>query len=267
MPSLLFKPPIDDPSGSLPEGNTESTASLIGIVVAISGNVLISLALNCQKLAHQRLEKERLARLRSLRCKPTGNNHSHEIRTATPNPRRSNGVDDSGAADGTREDTNHGVLTAEDVVPHIERHSSRSSRVRDLPARRKSHPRDRTQVLLLETTPLLRLGGDDGSLPKRDEARVETKRQNWSSRIFGVKRQRDLRHHDERSEAPGSEDPVIEAAVIPVDLRQARSAEQHLGNNHHEDDQRSDLGNNYLRSKLWCVPPCYSWIRSQAKAS
>jgi hypothetical protein len=32
------------------------TQSLIGIAVAIGGNVLISLALNCQKLAHKRLE-------------------------------------------------------------------------------------------------------------------------------------------------------------------------------------------------------------------
>ena len=41
------------------EEDADSTASFIGIVVAISGNVLISLALNCQKLAHRRLERER----------------------------------------------------------------------------------------------------------------------------------------------------------------------------------------------------------------
>lgn len=34
------------------------TASFIGIVVAISGNILISVALNCQKLAHKRLQLE-----------------------------------------------------------------------------------------------------------------------------------------------------------------------------------------------------------------
>ena len=37
----------------------EVNASIIGIIVAISGNVIISLALNCQKLAHRRLERER----------------------------------------------------------------------------------------------------------------------------------------------------------------------------------------------------------------
>ncbi|KLO18072.1 DUF803-domain-containing protein [Schizopora paradoxa] len=35
------------------------SASFIGIIVAISGNVLISLALNCQKLAHKRLAEQK----------------------------------------------------------------------------------------------------------------------------------------------------------------------------------------------------------------
>ncbi|KAG8924183.1 hypothetical protein FRC02_010608 [Tulasnella sp. 418] len=39
-----------------------STASLIGIGVAIAGNVVISFALNCQKLAHKKLEEERKSR-------------------------------------------------------------------------------------------------------------------------------------------------------------------------------------------------------------
>lgn len=41
------------------ESDEVTNASIIGIVVAISGNVVISLALNCQKLAHRRLERER----------------------------------------------------------------------------------------------------------------------------------------------------------------------------------------------------------------
>lgn len=35
------------------------SASFIGIIVAISGNVLISLALNCQKLAHKQLAEQK----------------------------------------------------------------------------------------------------------------------------------------------------------------------------------------------------------------
>lgn len=46
---------------SLPDDRI--TASFIGIIVAISGNVLISLALNCQKLAHRRLDEQRQQQL------------------------------------------------------------------------------------------------------------------------------------------------------------------------------------------------------------
>ncbi|KAH9927128.1 DUF803-domain-containing protein [Epithele typhae] len=55
------------PSGiedSIPDGidlPQISTSTAAGIGVAIAGNVLISLALNCQKLAHKRLEDEREA--------------------------------------------------------------------------------------------------------------------------------------------------------------------------------------------------------------
>lgn len=41
-----------------------------GIAVAITGNILISLALNCQKLAHRRLESERKAVGQELRRPP-----------------------------------------------------------------------------------------------------------------------------------------------------------------------------------------------------
>ncbi|TFK55849.1 DUF803-domain-containing protein [Heliocybe sulcata] len=49
-------------------------SSIIGVTVAISGNVLISLALNLQKLAHRRLESEKLAKARKEgnRDRPNG---------------------------------------------------------------------------------------------------------------------------------------------------------------------------------------------------
>src|SRR5258707_14618979 len=46
---------------SLPDDS--KTASFIGITVAICGNVVISLALNCQKLAHRRLDEQRQQQL------------------------------------------------------------------------------------------------------------------------------------------------------------------------------------------------------------
>lgn len=46
----------------LEAGEQANTQSLIGITVAIGGNILISLALNCQKLAHKRLDLEKQRR-------------------------------------------------------------------------------------------------------------------------------------------------------------------------------------------------------------
>lgn len=57
------------------EDQAARTASFIGIVVAISGNILISLALNCQKLAHRRLNLE--------------SNPATPSKSAVPSPRRS----------------------------------------------------------------------------------------------------------------------------------------------------------------------------------
>lgn len=53
------------------EDTPERTASFIGIVVAISGNIIISLALNCQKLAHKRIEQAH--RDQRLRPSASGN--------------------------------------------------------------------------------------------------------------------------------------------------------------------------------------------------
>ncbi|KAI9066368.1 DUF803-domain-containing protein [Trametes sanguinea] len=56
---------FDIPDGVNLPRITPSAAAGIGI--AISGNILISLALNCQKLAHRRLEREREAAAKELR--------------------------------------------------------------------------------------------------------------------------------------------------------------------------------------------------------
>lgn len=59
-----------------------TTATFIGIVVAITGNVLISLALNLQKLAHKRIEAKFLARQ-----KPPRQNGKNDD-DSSPNGRR-----------------------------------------------------------------------------------------------------------------------------------------------------------------------------------
>lgn len=58
---------------SLPHINR---ATFAGIVVAVSGNVVISLALNCQKLAHKRLEEQRAAEGDELQSRSTSGESS-----------------------------------------------------------------------------------------------------------------------------------------------------------------------------------------------
>ena len=68
-----------------------SPATIAGISAAITGNILISLALNCQKLAHRRLERDRQLRMTQLNGKAT-------------EPRHINGVNGSGEQDGALDD-------------------------------------------------------------------------------------------------------------------------------------------------------------------
>ncbi|KAJ7499071.1 DUF803-domain-containing protein [Mycena latifolia] len=69
-----------DLGNKLPELNT---ATVIGITVAITGNVLISLALNLQKLAHKRGEAEKLERRRTT----NGASHPNGTHEAGEYPR------------------------------------------------------------------------------------------------------------------------------------------------------------------------------------
>lgn len=66
-----------------------STATFIGITVAIAGNVLISLALNLQKLAHRRLEDDKAGRSEELSVRRnTDNNSESAVNGSKPGDRQ-----------------------------------------------------------------------------------------------------------------------------------------------------------------------------------
>lgn len=74
VPPHLLPLDLDDLPGGIDLPRI-STATAAGIGVAIAGNVLISLALNCQKLAHRRLQREREALANAPQpLKPTNSN-------------------------------------------------------------------------------------------------------------------------------------------------------------------------------------------------
>ncbi|KAF9498534.1 DUF803-domain-containing protein [Pleurotus eryngii] len=66
-----------------------STATFIGITVAIAGNVLISLALNLQKLAHRRLEDDKAGRSEELSVRrDTDSNSESAVNGSKPDNRQ-----------------------------------------------------------------------------------------------------------------------------------------------------------------------------------
>ncbi len=71
---LLLTLDLDDLPGGI-DLPSISTSTAAGIGAAIAGNILISLALNCQKLAHRRLQREREASANAPQpLKPTSSN-------------------------------------------------------------------------------------------------------------------------------------------------------------------------------------------------
>ncbi|KIJ56639.1 hypothetical protein M422DRAFT_22793 [Sphaerobolus stellatus SS14] len=136
----------------LDDDTIQRTKSLIGIAVAISGNVLISLALNCQKLAHKRLEHDKQAQA-DLDDPRSSYTEPNETRPLLPNndsfttPRRPSPRPNYSSLSSRRSDSNSGPRNSQPQVPEdaaapdavdievsaervtITTHTSRSSRV------------------------------------------------------------------------------------------------------------------------------------------
>ena len=96
---LSFMGPVGDEDGA------KRWSSFIGIIVAISGNILISLALNVQKYAHIRLRRDESQRKRSL-SKQRGQAWKQAlagIGTAGQPGSRDSGVQDQVGADEIRQ--------------------------------------------------------------------------------------------------------------------------------------------------------------------
>ncbi|KAL7282198.1 hypothetical protein ACG7TL_003667 [Trametes sanguinea] len=87
IPTAADLSAFDIPDGVNLPRITPSAAAGIGI--AISGNILISLALNCQKLAHRRLEREREAAAKELRRPKPIRSTSAPIGRVSEEPERS----------------------------------------------------------------------------------------------------------------------------------------------------------------------------------
>jgi len=88
-------PTLDDPADDSPGSDLQKWSSLIGIITAIVGNVVIALALNVQRYAHIRIHRRRTeARERArqaLKNAANGRGHGGEYGTTAPATNGSNG--------------------------------------------------------------------------------------------------------------------------------------------------------------------------------
>ncbi|KAF9222071.1 DUF803-domain-containing protein [Gyrodon lividus] len=210
---------IDEPGIGLPHLTLQT---VIGISVAIVGNVLISLALNLQKLAHSRLDRERdkVRRERENRRSQHNTNSGRLAHLDTaPNP-------------GGSKQVAHGSLQLErqPLMPH------RSSSSPPTTSYGLTHNDDST-------------ASDDARSRKSSNAARSRRRQHkqsFTSRFLPLR----LNLGSNTSDPSGIHAHTPETLGIPVDIifpdRDRRTGKAHLQESD-EDGNESD----YLYSKLW----------------
>ncbi|KIP09201.1 hypothetical protein PHLGIDRAFT_103209 [Phlebiopsis gigantea 11061_1 CR5-6] len=195
-------------------------ATAAGISVAIAGNILISLALNCQKLAHRRLELER--------------EHARELLDQKPDDRRPLHGPDA-----------LGITEEEDINETTNDDQRWSSEVPYPDGTASATP----GAVLLETEPLLDRNGrpasayDTSGLPhisSKPSLAWYARLSPWRKRARRIAREADFAHLQSAH------------SLVPVDIVRARpksprreSSESSVISNGTESD--------YLKSKLWWV--------------
>ncbi|KAL5508027.1 hypothetical protein ACEPAH_5645 [Sanghuangporus vaninii] len=243
-------------AGSDDDGQSDSIASFIGIIVAISGNVLISLALNCQKLAHKRLERERRLgrtpednrRVQEQSHGFTGRNNGFENDSRTEptytSSRRNVEMQDTDAVDEDDDERTRVGESSQHQSPNSDAESefegaipfpsSSSGRESPSPAPRGPSFRDRAHSLLVETQPLLLVsdrtviskgsvrGGYGTAIEIGNRSRgssSEADRGSWRERGARTRSAPHLLTRLFSSRAKKVNDIDIEATAIPVDIR------------------------------------------------
>lgn len=259
--------------------NADSTASFIGIIVAISGNILISLALNCQKLAHKRLERERRV--------PTVNKESNpsrgsleRIREETTVSRSTNGVADGNANVNGEEYDEEEDEERTRVGGSSQHHSPNSDDESEVgvpfPGTETPSPsvrhqrsfRDRAHMILLETQPLLVVA--NGTDSPRDSVRsrygtAENGKDSWRARASRARSTPNLLTRIFTAKGKRRADDV-EASAIPIDVHiegedghcSTPSGEPSSSENKYDGEENEG---DYLKSKLWYGHHLYALYR------
>ena len=259
-------------------------ASIIGIIVAISGNVVISLALNCQKLAHRRLEREReqkrtqrgegvsdsTTRRPSLGQRRTSNNSYASLREVDELE-----IDDREEVNDDDDERTRVGQASYYASPDSEDESDYGETI-PFPGRSSPSPqlnswslRERAHSLLLETEPLL-VVSPEGQSPRgsvRATYGSRSRAQSFEETHRGKKRKgRSLlaylfRGSKGKNKATVDLD-IEEAEAIPVQIHQTANGSSTTSRKPFQNklnfvdskpNRHEEFESDYLKSKLWYV--------------
>lgn len=203
-----------------------TTATFVGIMIAITGNVLISLALNLQKLAHKRVEQANAARGRQ----------SPDQKNAASSARNANGETESRRAGNPSLDENDEDLAQEDTAQgRLIPESSPFTQDR-APAQRH-------------------YGSGNNAISQNSRSPHQKKMRTFVSRLVP------LRFRSQRESTDSALDNTIseETSLLPVDIITEDSVENTQPPRRKKigevtpDVQGEGKESDYLKSKLWCV--------------
>lgn len=232
-----------------------TTMTAVGIVVAVSGNVLISLALNLQKLAHRRLEVEKMERGRQK----LGKGQQGHKTTGTANGSAStNG--DAGTSNADRPSLDEDAEDRERA--HVDSPADVSEGEAGDPYAGGSSPARETQPLLLsrDSERPKKYGIDPGRSNSQDSVPMKTlkkARRSFISGLIPFRKRHGAAQDGVHTGGDGSGETIH--TLLPVDVMTEESAlDGHKPVKKGKKDSadvEDEFGNesDYLRSKLWCV--------------
>lgn len=212
----------DDPISHFPHLTLQT---LIGISVAVAGNILISLALNLQKLAHQRLDCQR--------CRP----ESKQVRGRDSGTLRPNGPSTHGPGAASGSSGNRRIV--QERMP-VETQPLMPTRSSSVPPISTYGPRFGDTV---------GAGDDSWSRKSTNTGRMRRlrRKQSFVPRLLPLHLNFGISSRDPFQDTS----PGLNSASIPVDFisNSPRNSDRHKSSTScgNEDENESD----YLRSKLW----------------
>lgn len=248
----LLESVLERMSGQRPKLPELTTGTVTGITVAIAGNVLISLALNLQKLAHKRQDAIKLASAREKKFSLNGRTGSQASTSAN------NGSNGNIANNSTK---HLGTPSLDETEEDLEQSQLAREEQRDvLREEGGSRGLNDTQPLL-HSSPQSTLGSGYGGTSGSHQTTAlrhspEVARRTFMSRLIPGRKQvsRKPQIQANASSSMMSVNVVTEEGFQDeLHLRNGNKTKSKSGDVTPEDLEEEGNESDYLKSKLWCV--------------